>query len=171
MLSVVLLGFAAGTARGQQADMARSQRSIEDRTAVLETVRELLRAIGSRDIGRIEALHLPTATTVAVRLDGESRYPTIRTVPQLLESIGEVTVPMAERIWDPEVRVAGDIASVWAPYDFYIDGSFSHCGHDAFQLVRLDGTWRLAAVTYTVARPPDCSLHPDGPPVGSAARP
>lgn len=170
-LALLFAGVAAGSLAAQEPELARSQRMLEDRAAVLETVRELLRSLGARDVDRLEALHLPTATTVAVRLDGESGYPTVRTVPQVVESIAEVTVPMVERIWDPEVRVAGDVASVWAPYDFYIDGSFSHCGHDAFQLVRIEGVWRLAAITYTVARPPECALHPDGPPAGAAPRP
>ena len=99
-LALLFLGVTAGSLAAQEPELARSQRMLEDRRAVLETVRELLRSLGARDIDRMEALHLPTATTVAVRLDGESGYPTIRTVPQVVESIAEVTVPMVERIWD-----------------------------------------------------------------------
>ena len=29
-------------------------------------------------------------------------------------------------MWDPEVQVDGDIAALWAPYDFHIGGRFSH---------------------------------------------
>ena len=151
--------------------MARSQRQIEDRTAVLETVRELFHALGSRDLARIEELHLPQALTVTSRSTGGAEYPAIRTLPEVLESIGSVTVPMLERIWDAEVRVDGDIASVWAPYDFWVDGSFSHCGHDAVHLVRVNGVWRISAVTYTVAQPPECRTHPDGPPAGIGSSP
>ena len=28
--------------------------------------------------------------------------------------------PMYERMWDPEVRIDGPVATLWAPYDFYI---------------------------------------------------
>jgi len=151
--------------------MARSQRQIEDRTAVLETVRELFRALGARDVARMEELHLPQALTVSIRSDGESEYPRVRSVPEVLASISSVTVPMLERIWDAEVRVDGDIAAVWAPYEFWIDGSFSHCGHDAVQLVRVDGSWRISAIIYTIAQPPECRLHPDGPPPGFRGSP
>lgn len=170
---IALTGAAvlAAPLAAQESDMERSQRQIEDRVAVLETVRELFRALGSRDLGRMEELHLPQALTVSIRSGGESEFPRVRTVPEVLESIGSVTVPLQERIWDAEVRVDGDIASVWAPYDFWVDGSFSHCGHDAVHLVRVDGSWRISAVTYTIAQPPECRLHPDGPPPGMRGSP
>ena len=172
-LVITLAGVAAlaGPLAAQESDMARSQRQIEDRAAVLETVREMFRALGSRDLARIEALHLPQALTLTSWSSGEPAYPRIRTVPEVLESIGSVTVPMLERIWDAEVRVDGDIASVWAPYDFWIDGSFSHCGHDSLHLVRVNGSWRISASMYTVAHPPECRLHPDGPPAGIGGTP
>ena len=54
-----------------------------------------------------------------------------------------------ERYWDAKVITEGNIASVWAPYDFYIDGSFSHCGVDLFYLVKSNETWRIAHFGYT----------------------
>lgn len=32
------------------------------------------------------------------------------------------------------IQVDGPLATVWARYDFYLNGTFSHCGHDAFML-------------------------------------
>ena len=71
---------------------------------------------------------------------------------------------MFERMWDPEVRVDGPVATLWAPYDFYRGTEFSHCGTDAFQLAKTGGIWKVVLVSYTVQRPPDCSTHPEGPP-------
>ena len=165
------LVFLHGSLAGQEPDPGRTQKQIEDRMEVLATVRDLFRALEARDLMRLEALHFPHALTTAVRTGEDSEFPTTRTLPQVLESIAAVTVPMTERIWDPEVRVDGDVASIWAPYDFYVDGSFSHCGHDAVHLVRADGRWRVLSMTYTVAEPPDCRLHPDGPPLASGPSP
>ena len=74
---------------------------------------------------------------------------------QFLASIAKPGDTLYERMWDPEVRVDGDIAALWAPYDFRIGERFSHCGHDAFHLVRQDGRWRISAIAYTV-REEDC---------------
>jgi hypothetical protein len=48
-----------------------------------------------------------------------------------------------ERIWNPEVRVHGLIATVWTPYDFWTDGKFSHCGVDAFDLIKTAEGWKI----------------------------
>ena len=51
-----------------------------------------------------------------------------------------------ERIHDPLVRVDGDIAMVWAPYEFLVDGKVRHCGTDVVNLVRMSGRWLIAGI-------------------------
>ena len=67
-----------------------------------------------------------------------------------LKAIG---TPHAE-VWDERVqfeRVLIDVnlASVWAPYEFYLGSKFSHCGYDSFQLVKLAGGWKIAYIIDT----------------------
>jgi hypothetical protein len=71
---------------------------------------------------------------------------------------------VAERGFRPTVLVSGPLAVVWLPYDLYVNGSWSHCGIDAFTLVRNAGAWKIAALAWTVEQPPACERHPDGPP-------
>ena len=68
---------------------------------------------------------------------------------------------MQERIWNPEVRISGLIATVWAPYDFWIDGKFSHCGVDQFDLIKTEGGWKIAGGVYTLES--KCAPSPLGP--------
>ncbi len=79
-------------------------------------------------------------------------------------NIANRTSPMIERMWDPEVRIDGPVATVWAPYDFYSATEFSHCGTDAFQLAKTADSWKVVMISYTSQAPPTCSMHPDGPP-------
>jgi len=48
-----------------------------------------------------------------------------------------------ERIEFETIKIDGPLALVWAPYKFYYKGQFSHCGVDSFQLVRIDGVWKI----------------------------
>lgn len=48
-----------------------------------------------------------------------------------------------ERIKFDIVKVDGPLAFAWAPYSFYYKGVFSHCGVNSFQLVRLNGQWKI----------------------------
>lgn len=48
-----------------------------------------------------------------------------------------------EQITFASINIDGDLASVFTPYKFYYDGQFSHCGANSFQLVRLNGIWKI----------------------------
>jgi len=65
-----------------------------------------------------------------------------------------------ERYWDPIVHVRGSLAVVWTPYEFWIDGKTSHCGVDAFDMVKEKGVWRIANAMWTVERDACPALRP-----------
>lgn len=48
-----------------------------------------------------------------------------------------------ERIVFETVKIDGPLASVWTPYKFYYAGKLSHCGVNSFQLVRINGRWKI----------------------------
>ena len=54
-----------------------------------------------------------------------------------------------ERITNPAIEIDGDIAMVWAPYVFLVDGKAHHCGIDHFDLVREAGAWKILNVTWS----------------------
>lgn len=47
-----------------------------------------------------------------------------------------------ERISNVVIYVDGDLATAWMDYAFYLGDRLSHCGVNAFQLVREHGVWR-----------------------------
>lgn len=80
-----------------------------------------------------------------------------------LQRMGAGGDRLLERMWDPTVLVRRDIALVWTPYDFFVNDAFSHCGVDAFSLVRTGEGWKIASIVYTVERE-GCEPGPLGPP-------
>ncbi|WP_457125949.1 nuclear transport factor 2 family protein [Mucilaginibacter sp. HD30] len=54
-----------------------------------------------------------------------------------------------ERITFDDIKVDGELASVWAPYKFYVDDKFSHCGVDVFQLMKTAGGWKIIYIVDT----------------------
>jgi len=48
-----------------------------------------------------------------------------------------------ERITFDMVGTDGALAIAWTPYKFYYKGNFSHCGIDSYQLVRINGIWKI----------------------------
>lgn len=48
-----------------------------------------------------------------------------------------------ERIEFDAIKIDGELAMVWALYKFYVGDKFSHCGVDAFQLVKVNNEWKI----------------------------
>ncbi len=56
---------------------------------------------------------------------------------------------LVERYWDLEIKAEGNVANAWAKYDFHVGDKFSHCGIDAFQLVKTHEGWKIAQIMDT----------------------
>jgi len=133
-----------------------------DTAAVVRAAQSLFDAMGRRDTTAIRAVLLPHAQLVGIRSAADSVVrPT--SADQFVRAFAPGGPPMLERMWAPEVRFEGPLASIWAPYDFYREGRFSHCGIDAFHLIRRPDGWKIAGIVYTV-QPTGCPPNPLGPP-------
>jgi hypothetical protein len=72
-----------------------------------------------------------------------------------LSGIASEKGQLREVYWDPSVLLQGNIAVVWAPYSFDYDGKRTHCGIDVFNLMKIDGAWKVTGIQYTV-EPDNC---------------
>lgn len=59
-----------------------------------------------------------------------------------------------ERLSGYDINVDGELATAWTPYTFYYNGQKSHCGVNAFTLVKLNGAWKIQHIIDTRRR--DC---------------
>ena len=48
-----------------------------------------------------------------------------------------------EKLLSYDIKIDGNLASVWTPYEFYYNGNFSHCGANSFQLFNNNGNWEI----------------------------
>lgn len=132
-----------------------------DREAVLKTVRAFFDTMTARDVDGARKILMPQGRFHAMRIqDGK---PDVRAFSneEYFSQLASSKQVMRERMWNPEVRIHGLIATVWAPYDFWIDGKFSHCGIDAFDLIRTEEGWKIAGGAYTIET--KCEPSPLGP--------
>jgi len=63
-----------------------------------------------------------------------------------------------EKIWNTKIEIDGGIAQVWTDYAFYVGTEFSHCGVDAFHLIK-DGEkgWKIVHLMDT-RRKENCEI-------------
>lgn len=50
------------------------------------------------------------------------------------------------------VTADAQIATVWTPYNFYLNGNFSHCGVNTFQLYHDGNCWKILSIVDTRKR-------------------
>lgn len=141
---------------------AAAQESTDEADRVVAVVEASLEAVSDEDMVAFTDLMIEEAVIIGARAaDG---VPTYRSRTRAEERSAQLPGDVVERGFDPEVRIAGTVATVWLPYDLYVDGEWSHCGVDTFTLVDTPEGWRIAAVIYSIEQPPACRRHPDGPP-------
>jgi hypothetical protein len=123
----------------------------EKQVEVLRAVEQLFAGMLGRDSAK-----------VASALDANARFTLLRPGPgggwqvvvlpgaQFLQlALNPGNPPAEERIRNPVVHVDGNLATVWAEYQVLVNGSLSHCGTDAFDLVQLGGGWKILNVSDT----------------------
>ncbi|MFQ5346840.1 MAG: nuclear transport factor 2 family protein [Rhodothalassiaceae bacterium] len=137
-----------------------ADRPAGEAAAVCATVEAFFDAMSAHDAEAMAALLVAGGVAAAVRASGgtgEEAGGGLRLIPlaELPRIFAGNRNAIRERIWDAEIRVDDSIATLWAPYDFHLDGAFDHCGFDAFQLLKRDGRWRIVSIVWT-SREQDC---------------
>ena len=132
-----------------------------ERKAVLAAVQEFFDRMAANDIAGFERVLIPEGRFFSFRVIDGKEVMRSRSNQESASGLQGNKQILRERMWDPEVRIHGSIANVWTPYDFWIDGKLSHCGVDSFDMVKVDGKWKIAGGIYTVET--NCKPSPLGP--------
>lgn len=132
-----------------------------EEAAVLETVDRFMAAISRNDLAAMRAMHTPEGMTYQGRATAQGTMEiSAKPISYFTDEARRDRRAHRERYWSPTVLVRGGIAVVWAPYEFWVDGKTSHCGIDVFDLVKLDGRWRLSNAMWTVEPNACAELRP-----------
>jgi Putative lumazine-binding len=130
-----------------------------EETQVTAAVQHLFDAMAAHDGAAIGTAFVKDARMVAVRPDGTV---SVTTAEDFSTRIGATKEAYLERMWEPKVLIRGAIAQLWAPYDFHREGKFNHCGIDSVSLVKVEGVWKIAGISYT-SETSNCPISPLGP--------
>lgn len=113
--------------------------------SVKAVINKLFEGMKNSDASLIRVAFADSAILQTIGRSQEGKT-VIRTdeVKDFVESIGKIAKGDAdERIQFETIKIDGPLAIVWTPYKFYYKGQFSHCGVNSFQLVRLNGNWKI----------------------------
>ncbi|WP_115461933.1 nuclear transport factor 2 family protein [Winogradskyella aurantiaca] len=73
---------------------------------------------------------------------------------QFVGSIGSIPKEntFEEKLLDFTIKVDGNMANAWTPYEFWYNGNFSHCGVNSFQLIKESDGWKIIYLVDTRRR-------------------
>jgi hypothetical protein len=154
LIARLALMTASLVAPAQTAPAPAQATTAAEEAAILEVVDRFMHAVSNNDDAAMTAIRIEGATNTVARANGMvTRRPFQPGRPGAYR----------ERYWDPVVHVRGSLAVVWTPYEFWIDGKTSHCGIDAFEMVKEKGSWRIGHMMWTVEPDACAALRPSDP--------
>ena len=150
MTKKLVLAFFAVIALQMQA-LAQS-----DEQEVEAVIRSLFEGMKAKDTTAIAQVFAPTAIMQTIKVGAEGPEVAGNPVSDFLKGIGGMpaTAVLDERILDYQIKIDGELASVWTPYLFYFNENFSHCGVNSFQLVRFAEGWKIVYIIDTRRKEP-----------------
>ncbi|MEN3748702.1 nuclear transport factor 2 family protein [Sphingomonas sp. HF-S3] len=120
-----------------------------DAAAVMAPIAALTRAIAERDGQAALALVKPEGIVTVVEQGEAAPRITHQRWSDWAKAVAPGPERFEERLSTPAIEVDGDLAMVWVPYVFLIDGRVSHCGTNHADLVREGGSWRIVNLSWT----------------------
>lgn len=113
--------------------------------SVKATVNKLFEAMKNSDAAGITAAFADSAVLQTIaRTKDDKTIIRNEQVSEFATAVAKMPKGAAdERIQFETIKIDGPLASVWTPYQFYYNGQYSHCGVDSYQLVRINGQWKI----------------------------
>jgi hypothetical protein len=127
----------------------------QDSAGPLAAVDQLFEGMRTADADKVRSVLAPDARfAVLSQRDGPVMV-VAQSVEGWVRSIGSSEGRWDEQVYDVQVSADGPMASVWAPYTFYLDGEISHCGINSIELLRDAEGWKITQISDT-RRPAGC---------------
>lgn len=143
--------------RAQQSMLPVSSHETE---LVKKVIIELFDGYRAGDSLRVKNTFTQSATFQTAYYDksGKSQLSQSSPVAKFTSYIGGgLTKEHDERLWDIEVKIDNNLATVWTKYAFYLDGEFSHCGAENFLLIKQHSKWKIFHLVDT-RQQKDCKI-------------
>lgn len=128
---------------------ASSETLTPEQQDVLKPLRLMCDGLVKKDARLIQDQLLPGGMATQIR-NGKPVQMHFDFFDARLKSLFEASdARFEETLYHPTVNIDHDVAVIWAPYVFTVNGKMDHCGTNIFTLYRKDGRWLVSNVADT----------------------
>jgi len=118
----------------------------EEQQAALKPLQLMCDGLVKKDFKLIQDQLLPGGMATQIR-EGKPIQMTFDFFDTRLQQLFETSHDQFEEtLYHPAVRIDHDIAVIWAPYVFTVNGKMDHCGTNVFTMYRESGRWLVSNV-------------------------
>jgi hypothetical protein len=132
----------------------QAQNTDTDKKAASDVADKLFAAMKAKNYEQIKVLFLDGGKLTALDQPKTGKgFSTTRnfTGEAFAKMISEAKAPeFIEKMPSKDVRIYGDSAVVIGRYTFHVGERFSHCGTNAFHLLKSNGEWKIANASTTI---------------------
>lgn len=133
--------------------LAHAQETSEDE--VKQAIKDFFKGFHAQDTLVLKDAVSPDIhmQTIGTNKEGDVMVRTVA-YKDFMSSIAKIpdSVNFDERILSFQISVDGPMANAWTPYEFWINGKFSHCGVNSFQLYKGSDGWKIIYLVDTRRR-------------------
>lgn len=132
-----------------------SQTIFAQDTAIKKTIEDFFTAFHAKDTVGLKKTFAKEMVLHSIAEKPDGGKLSVESTPEFLKSMASIPADMKfeERLLSWKIDQDGNMAHVWTPYEFYINGKLSHKGVNSFSLFKDKDGWKILYCVDTRRRP------------------
>lgn len=122
-----------------------------DKEEILKVAHQFFEALEKQDTITFSKILVKNSFSCIV-VEGKD---SVRLISRLSKNFGlkpENIVKERMREQEVKIEIHKRIATVWAPYDLWVNDKFSHCGVDVFIMLKGNKGWKIGTISYSIEK-------------------
>ena len=137
---LLVLIFSINLYANQGNSMNKKQKTSSEEVAILLPINNMFDAMREHNGEKLLAQFVEGALLERANKEDKIEHSDLN---KFAETVSTSKRTLDEKIFNITVMQSSNLASVWTPFAFYLDGKLSHCGVNSFQLIKTQGIWKI----------------------------
>lgn len=157
MKKVIQYGFIALLSIGIAVSAQAQNKKEEEKKKVIAVIKQMFDGMRKGDANMVAGVFYKETVMQTTFTSKKTGKPVLHQGGDHTKFVESIKKKKPEHIYDERiseyiVKIDDNLASVWTPYEFYLNNKFSHCGVNVFQLFKSEEGWKIISIIDTRRR-------------------